>query len=116
MVERCNQELRATGMLQYRADDKSVDAGEAYGAERAAMVKLTPQERSVSGLVVQGLTNKETARRLFLAEKTVQYHLTRIYSKFGIRSRTELASIFMSIEGSDQEPDGPEDSNSGEEM
>lgn len=116
MVERCNQELRATGMLQYRPDEKSVDVGEAYGAESAARVKLTPQERSVSELVVQGLTNKETARRLFLAEKTVQYHLTRIYSKFGIRSRTELASVFISIEGTGQEHDGPEDSNSGEEM
>lgn len=103
-------------MLQYRPDEKSVDAGEANGAESAARVKLTAQERSVSELVVQGLTNKETARRLFLAEKTVQYHLTRIYSKFGIRSRTELASVFISIEGTGQEHDGPEDSNSGEEM
>lgn len=43
---------------------------------------------------MKGLTNKETARRLFIAEKTVQYHLTRIYSKFAIRSRTELAGVY----------------------
>lgn len=43
---------------------------------------------------MQGLTNRETARHLFIAEKTVQYHLTRIYSKFAIRSRTELARVY----------------------
>lgn len=57
-------------------------------------VQLTPQEHAISKLVVQGLTHKETARRLFIAEKTVQYHLTRIYSKFAIRSRTELARVY----------------------
>ncbi|WP_301419370.1 helix-turn-helix transcriptional regulator [Yaniella sp.] len=53
-----------------------------------------PQEHSIAELVVQGLTNRETARHLFIAEKTVQYHLTRIYSKFAIRSRTELARVY----------------------
>lgn len=37
----------------------------------------------------------EHSRRLFIAEKTVQYHLTHIYEKFGIRSRTELAAVHL---------------------
>lgn len=93
MVDRCNQELRATGMLQHREPDVAASTvglpNETYPA-----VELTPQEHAISKLVVQGLTNKETARRLFIAEKTVQYHLTRIYSKFAIRSRTELARVY----------------------
>ncbi|GHF35290.1 DNA-binding CsgD family transcriptional regulator [Amycolatopsis bartoniae] len=37
------------------------------------------------------MSNKEVAAELFLSSKTVQYHLTRVYAKFGVRSRTELA-------------------------
>ncbi len=39
-----------------------------------------------------GHSNKEVAAELFLSVKTVQYHLTRIYTKLGIRSRAELAA------------------------
>lgn len=93
MVERCNQELRATGMLQHRDTEGASHAAEFLNEDHPA-VQLTPQEHAISKLVVKGLTNKETARRLFIAEKTVQYHLTRIYSKFAIRSRTELARVY----------------------
>ncbi|MGY2746849.1 DNA-binding NarL/FixJ family response regulator [Arthrobacter sp. UYCu723] len=45
-------------------------------------------------LVSGGLSNKEAASELYVSVKTVQYHLTRIYSKLGIRSRSELAASF----------------------
>jgi DNA-binding CsgD family transcriptional regulator len=57
-------------------------------------LQLTVQERAVAELVAAGATNKEAARALFLAEKTVQYHLTRVFRKMGIRSRSELAAAF----------------------
>ena len=93
MVERCTQELRATGMLQHRETDMQSGYMDSTADDLPA-VPLTPQEHAIAQLVVQGLTNRETARRLFIADKTVQYHLTRIYSKFGIRSRTDLARIY----------------------
>jgi DNA-binding CsgD family transcriptional regulator len=52
---------------------------------------LTPSERRVADLVAQGQTNAEVAATLFLAERTVASHLTHIYAKLGVRSRTELA-------------------------
>ena len=52
---------------------------------------LTPSERRVADLVAQGRTNAEVAATLFLAERTVASHLTRVYAKLGVRSRTELA-------------------------
>jgi DNA-binding CsgD family transcriptional regulator len=52
---------------------------------------LTPSERRVADLVAQGRTNAEVAATLFLAERTVASHLTHIYAKLGVRSRTELA-------------------------
>ncbi|TLP79971.1 hypothetical protein FEF27_00875 [Nesterenkonia sphaerica] len=91
LVERCEQELRATGMSWGGATAGS--AGEARDSTSGNAVVLTPQELSVANLVVQGMTNAEVARELFIAEKTVQYHLTRIYGKFRIRSRTELATV-----------------------
>jgi len=52
---------------------------------------LTPAERRVADLVAKGRTNSEVAATLFLAERTVASHLTRVYAKLGVRSRTELA-------------------------
>ena len=52
---------------------------------------LTPAEQRVAALVAEGRTNREVAAALFLGERTVASHLTHIYAKLGIRSRTELA-------------------------
>jgi DNA-binding CsgD family transcriptional regulator len=53
---------------------------------------LTEAERRVAALVAAGRTNREVAAELFLGERTVASHLTHIYAKLGVRSRTELAS------------------------
>jgi DNA-binding CsgD family transcriptional regulator len=55
---------------------------------------LTPAERRVAALVAQGRTNREVAAALVLGERTVETHLTRIYEKLGVRSRTELARVY----------------------
>jgi DNA-binding CsgD family transcriptional regulator len=52
---------------------------------------LTAAERRVAVLVAEGRTNREVAAELFLGERTVASHLTHIYAKLGVRSRTELA-------------------------
>jgi DNA-binding CsgD family transcriptional regulator len=52
---------------------------------------LTAAERRVAVLVAEGRTNREVATALFLGERTVASHLTHIYAKLGVRSRTELA-------------------------
>ena len=51
---------------------------------------LSPRERDVVQLVAAGLRNKEIARHLHLSEKTVKYHLGRIFDKLGADSRTEV--------------------------
>jgi DNA-binding CsgD family transcriptional regulator len=51
---------------------------------------LTPTERRVAELVVQGLTNREVADALFVSVKTVEANLSRIYHKMGVDSRREL--------------------------
>jgi DNA-binding CsgD family transcriptional regulator len=53
---------------------------------------LTPTELAVAHLVGDGLTNKQVGARLHASPKTVEAHLTRIYRKVGVRSRSELAA------------------------
>ncbi|HTW98128.1 MAG TPA: AAA family ATPase [Acidimicrobiales bacterium] len=55
---------------------------------------LTPAEQRVAELVAIGYRNREVAAELFINEKTVESHLSRIYEKVGVRSRTELAHRF----------------------
>jgi DNA-binding CsgD family transcriptional regulator len=52
---------------------------------------LTAAERRVAVLAAQGRTNREVAAALFIGERTVASHLTHVYAKLGVRSRTELA-------------------------
>jgi pimeloyl-ACP methyl ester carboxylesterase/DNA-binding CsgD family transcriptional regulator len=54
---------------------------------------LTVSERRVVGLAQRGLTNGEIAGSLKISPRTVENHLTRAYSKLGVRSRTELALL-----------------------
>jgi DNA-binding CsgD family transcriptional regulator len=51
---------------------------------------LTPTERDVVRLVSQGLANNDIAIRLFVSPRTVQTHLTHVYTKLGLTSRVQL--------------------------
>lgn len=57
---------------------------------------LTPQELVVARLVVSGLLNREVAAELVVSVKTIEYHLSNIYAKLGIRSRRQLAERLLS--------------------
>jgi DNA-binding CsgD family transcriptional regulator len=57
------------------------------------VAQLTSGERRVAALVAVGKTNRETAASLGVSPKTVEWTLTRVYSKLGVRSRTELAVL-----------------------
>ena len=58
---------------------------------RTPTADLTPAQVRVAELVANGSTNREVAARLFLSERTVENHLSQIYTKVGVRSRTQLA-------------------------
>ncbi len=53
---------------------------------------LSRREREVVTMVAAGMTNKQIAQRLFIAERTAEGHVERIRNKLGVRSRTEVAT------------------------
>jgi DNA-binding CsgD family transcriptional regulator len=78
-AERARVELEATGE---RARKRTV----------ATLGDLTPQEAQISRLVTQGRTNREIAAQLFISPSTVEYHLSKVFRKLGVKSRTQLAN------------------------
>lgn len=55
-------------------------------------IRSFPREREIALLAVEGLTNRAIADKLVLSKRTVENHLQRVYSKFGVSSRVELVN------------------------
>jgi DNA-binding CsgD family transcriptional regulator len=84
LAERAAEELRASGEAARRRP-------------LGASGDLTPRERQVAGLAAAGCSNGEVAARLFLSQKTVEYHLHKVFTKLGVTSRTDLATVAEQI-------------------
>jgi DNA-binding NarL/FixJ family response regulator len=56
---------------------------------RSRSNELTPRETDVLGRLVQGFSNREIAQQLFLSDKTIKQHVTKILRKLGVRSRSQ---------------------------
>jgi DNA-binding CsgD family transcriptional regulator len=76
-LESCDRELAAA-------------TGTPTPSTGATTEALTPQELAVAHLVTAGLTNREIAAELVVSVKTVEYHLSKTYTKLGVRTRTQL--------------------------
>lgn len=92
-IEAALAEFEAIGAAGW-AEKTRAELGRIGGRVRAG--GLTPAERRDAALVAEGRTNREVAAALFLGERTVETHLSHIYSKLGIPSRTELARTLPS--------------------
>jgi DNA-binding CsgD family transcriptional regulator len=74
------------------AERARVERGRIGGRAVARRGELTATERAIADLVAAGHTNDEVAAALSLSPRTVQWNLSKIYRKVGVRSRTELAA------------------------
>jgi len=84
-AERARRELAATGETVRKRAPRAADtrAGEASDA-------LTAQEAQVARLAYEGLSNTEISTRLFISPRTVQYHMSKVFTKLDISSRSQL--------------------------
>ncbi|CAM5476512.1 response regulator transcription factor [Streptomyces hirsutus] len=61
--------------------------------EQDALPGLTEREREILALIGEGLTNRQIGQRLYLAEKTVKNHISRLLAKLGVERRIQAAVI-----------------------
>jgi len=87
-AERARRELQATGETLARRPAASIRGGTANPDEA-----LTAQEAQIARLALDGLSNPEIGARLFISARTVQYHLSKVFTKLGISSRAELHRV-----------------------
>lgn len=76
---------RTMGLMRRRRD-LTLDAPD-------TLATLTNQEHKILALLAEGLTNRQIAEQLFLVEKTVRNHVTRVLAKLGVERRTQAALL-----------------------
>jgi DNA-binding CsgD family transcriptional regulator/tetratricopeptide (TPR) repeat protein len=86
-------QLGASGWADRARRELAATGGRGRGSAGGLRAELTAHELRVSALVERGLRNRDIAAVLFVTERTVEYHLTNIYGKLGVRSRTELMRL-----------------------
>ena len=83
LAKRAETELRATGAKPRRVQLTGLEA-------------LTASERRIAELAAQALTNREIAQTLFITSRTVEGHLTHVFNKLDVKTRTGLAAALAS--------------------
>jgi DNA-binding CsgD family transcriptional regulator len=99
-LQRAEAELSALGAARYRDEaarelrrlGERVTARQRRGGGEG-LESLSGREREIADLVAEGRTNREIGGELFLSEKTVEGHLTRIFGKLGVTSRAAVAEV-----------------------
>ncbi|QIZ00373.2 response regulator [Streptomyces sp. S1D4-11] len=62
---------------------------------------LSPRERDILALIGDGLTNREIGKKLYLSEKTVKNHISRLLAKLGVQRRVQAAVLASQLEHPD---------------
>lgn len=65
------------------------------------LASLSPRERDILALIGDGLTNREIGKKLYLSEKTVKNHISRLLAKLGVQRRVQAAVLASHLEHSD---------------
>jgi DNA-binding CsgD family transcriptional regulator len=96
-------ESMGAGAFAHRAETELVATGErARRRVPETVLSLTPHEWRIATMVSEGMRNSEVGAQLYISPRTVEYHLSKVFRKLGLSSRTELAAAML---GARLEPD-----------
>lgn len=67
------------------------------------LASLSPRERDILALIGDGLTNREIGKKLYLSEKTVKNHISRLLAKLGVQRRVQAAVLASQLDQTESE-------------
>ena len=91
------------------AGEKAFDDGPQKRPEDPLLSRLTPREISILELIAEGLTNREIADRLCLAEKTIKNYVSNLLAKMGVRHRAAAAAHLVRLRAAEEPVFPPSD-------
>jgi DNA-binding CsgD family transcriptional regulator len=91
------ESMGAKGFAARAAAELAASGERVRRRSRETVHSLTPHERRIARLVSNGATSSQVAAQLFISPRTVEYHLSKIFRKLGISSRTELAGALGEV-------------------
>src|SRR5262249_30173834 len=94
VAERCGATLLAEGAIE----DLIASGARPRRRSATGVEALTPTERRVAAMAAEGLTNREIAQSLFVTLRTVETHLSGVFRKLDLSSRTQLPAALARTE------------------
>lgn len=93
--------MGAAGFAERARDELRAAGGEPPTRRSETPGRLTPQEQQIAQLASEGRTNSEIGAELYLSGRTIEWHLRKVFSKLGIRSRRQLEHVLQIRERGD---------------
>jgi two-component system, NarL family, response regulator DevR len=103
LIDDIHRVARGESLLDPRVVAKVVERLTNPPKEDAVLASLSPQERRILQLIAQGMTNRQIAESMFLAEHTVKNYTTAMLRKLNMSNRTEAAIFATKLKVSDAE-------------
>lgn len=98
LVAALRRTARGESLFDPELEARIIQGVAAAPAADPRMALLSPQEQRVLALIGQGLSNRQIAQELFLAEKTIKNYVSSLLAKLGFKSRTQ-AAVFVTADG-----------------
>ncbi|MGH3738850.1 MAG: response regulator [Micromonosporaceae bacterium] len=99
LVEAVRTVAAGRSLLDPTVTQRVLDRLRRGGDQPAELSALTEQERKILELIAEGLTNRQIAEKMFLAEKTVKNYVSSLLSKLGLERRTQAAVLATKLFG-----------------
>ncbi len=102
LLDAIRRVARGESLLDPAVTGKVLDRLRKGDDEDPRLASLSDQERRILELIAEGLTNRQIAERMHLAEKTVKNYVSNLLAKLGMQRRTEAAVFYTQVERDDR--------------